>query len=615
MDFDPRLWGSDEWGLAVTIVGLLFAFVQPFGFLLQWRKDSEDRLEKNAKLRANWAAQLRSGSAGTVYRHALSRALDWLDRVFGPSGSAQALGLCFLVAVAYAWVTFFVGWGFFHASGGVGGKEFLPKDATEVQRIVGGALAIILPPAMFYSSRWLTRWTRIRERRLQAWLLKRWPRRGFPIGRRALAGLAFIAYWAQIGERQLQARPLNHWPRRLRRWGFPISWRIALVGLVFVGIYWIWPKRGNMGSETIRIVFFMFFVLFASALAGRWANRFFSYRFYAGIASFLVGALAGALVSALALALALASASVLPLIIAVAFAFVGIVADGTTRSVAVAVAVAMMTAIGAGLGMVRHEQDRRGLWAGGLGGITGMGVLGISMGSTNSNSFLVILFLLFFLILPLVNSLFDWLSWWATRALGRRLLDVLEPARSFWWRLLAVLGHGFLDLGAAVALLLSMAFALGLGFQVYNDLSVLHGEAQTFKDLPGMIQAAAKHPWTEGFWLTLMLLTTLLPTFGHGIMLLGSPLGLMLLPDGKRLQLAEELELYNAADSDEQADIRYRAARWHVQERLASWLLGGALFFWLLVRFWVLVPIGLADWAAGAAKLGVQAAGWLVGAK
>jgi hypothetical protein len=49
MDFDPRTWGSGEWSLAVAIVGLLFAFVQPFGFLLQWRKDSEDRLEKNAK--------------------------------------------------------------------------------------------------------------------------------------------------------------------------------------------------------------------------------------------------------------------------------------------------------------------------------------------------------------------------------------------------------------------------------------------------------------------------------------------------------------------------------------------------------------------------------------
>lgn len=75
----------------------------------------------------------------------------------------------------------------------------------------------------------------------------------------------------------------------------------------------------------------------------------------------------------------------------------------------------------------------------------------------------------------MVNSLFDWLSWWATRALGRRLLVVLDSGQGLWRRLAAILGHGLADLAASVSLLLLMAFALGLGFQVYNNLAIMRG--------------------------------------------------------------------------------------------------------------------------------------------
>ena len=109
---DPGTWGIDKWGLAIAIVGLLSAFTQPFGFLLQWRQYTEEKLEEDPVLRQEWADRLRNGSMGAAYRDALARSLAWLDRVFGPPGSAKALGVCFLIAVAYAWVTFFVGWGF-----------------------------------------------------------------------------------------------------------------------------------------------------------------------------------------------------------------------------------------------------------------------------------------------------------------------------------------------------------------------------------------------------------------------------------------------------------------------------------------------------------------------
>lgn len=57
------------------------------------------------------------------------------------------------------------------------------------------------------------------------------------------------------------------------------------------------------------------------------------------------------------------------------------------------------------------------------------------------------------------------------------------------------------------------------------------------------------------------------------IMLLGSPPGLMLIPDRKRLALADDLDVYATA-GERQPNIRCRAARRQVQERLE--LNGGA---------------------------------------
>jgi hypothetical protein len=251
-------------------------------------------------------------------------------------------------------------------------------------------------------------------------------------------------------------------------------------------------------------------------------------------------------------------------------------------------------------------EERSGIWIAGLGAILGLGGLAyIESGKGISDKFIVACGL-FFLFLPLFNSLFDWLSWWATRYLGQRLLAVLAPEQGLWRRRLTVVAHSCADLAAAVVLLLLMAFALGMAFQAYDDLAFFQG-GQGPLQLHSKIQALAQDPWHEGFWFSLMLLTTLLPTFGHGVILLGSPLGVALIPDAQRQSLADDLEQYDTAGA-RQVDICLRAARWHAQERLAGWGLGLLLFCWLLGRF-MLLPLGLGHYAQKAACLGVQVAG------
>lgn len=128
-------------------------------------------------LRAVWAVRLRSGSAGAPYRDALARALARLDRVSGPPGSIRALGVCFLVAVAYAWVTYFLGWGFFGGSGGIGGFELMPDALKQPSRGIAAASAIGLPPAMFLITFLVARFIGGREARLRVRLQPYWSQR------------------------------------------------------------------------------------------------------------------------------------------------------------------------------------------------------------------------------------------------------------------------------------------------------------------------------------------------------------------------------------------------------------------------------------------------------
>ena len=592
MSMDPRTWTIEYWSLAIAIAGMLFAFTQPFGFLLQWRQYTEDKLAQDSVLRKEWAERLRNGSAGATYRDALARALAWLDRVFGPPGSAQALGVCFLVAVGYAWVTFFLGWGFFHGAGHIGGMEIMPPNLTATQRGIIAALAILLPPAMFYLSHWL-------------------------------------AGWVQRHERNVQAHWLKRWKRKLGRHRFHVVWRLLSAGWVFALLMGISQQGGTELAFALLMLISLIPIL--GGLSGRWVQRYFTHGPSANLASFAAGGLVGAGAGAFAVpgavpvavafavgglvgagAFAGARARSVAFAVTVAFAgagagaFAGAVAKAVNVAVAVNVAGAFAGAVGAGFGIARHPSERKGIWAGAVGGMTGLGMLGFITSSKHSHDSFNVLLLLFFLILPLVNSLFDWLSWWTTRILGQRLLAVLDEPQGIWRRRGIIVLHSLADLASSVALLLLMAFALGLGFQAYNDLAMFWHESEPL-NLLAVIAATAYDPWGEGFWFTLMLLTTLLPTFGHGIMLLGSPLGLLLIPDRKRLELADELEHYATA-GERQPNIRFRAARWHVQERLTHWLLGGVLLVWLLGRVWLLYPLGLIHWTEASACAGVRLA-------
>lgn len=393
--------------------------------------------------------------------------------------------------------------------------------------------------------------------------------------------------------------------RRWRRWGGRRGFEFGYRGLSGLAVFVLLYSLRDAESFVLELIAFSFFS--SPLLLGVWMGYHCARRFRSGLWALVItavavaGAGAGAVAGALALAGALAAAAA---------------AAADTDAIALAAIVAIVAiGLGAAAGMMRSHSQRPGLlWGAGFGALAGQGIAFATVSDEQATNDSALFFLLFFLILPLANGLFDWLSWWATRALGRRLLGLLGPGQSGWRRGWAIAAHGLADLAIAVALLLLMAYALALGFELYNELGKFQRHEAVY-DLRQMVDRAAAAPGHSGFWLAAMLLTTLLPTFGHGLVLLASPLGFLFIPDGPRAALATALEGYKGASRNRQVAIRRRAARWIVQGRALAWLWALLLLVWLLGRCAAFIVLwldgGLAGVAARAAYAGLDTAEWL----
>ncbi len=178
----------------------------------------------------------------------------------------------------------------------------------------------------------------------------------------------------------------------------------------------------------------------------------------------------------------------------------------------------------------------------------------------------------------------------------------------------AALGHGIVDLVVATAMLLGMALSLAFGFELYNQFAALQ-DSPAF-DLAKHIAEAAAAPFTKGAWLSLMLLTTLVPTLLHLVVVLMSPLGVLFLSD-RRERWAANLENWDALDETTRSRTRREVANWLARGRFGLWVLAlvlaTVLFGGLLAAFRLVYQGGFADLVAEAALTGVHLANELAG--
>ena len=127
--------------------------------------------------------------------------------------------------------------------------------------------------------------------------------------------------------------------------------------------------------------------------------------------------------------------------------------------------------------------------------------------------------ILFLVVLPFLNALWDWVSWGISRWLGTKIVRRRSVIR--------IAGHAVIDAVAALLLLVGLTVTLVIVIEGINVLG------QTFANvaplgLDEFLVKAAADPWgPNGLWVTCMLLSTLLPTMTHFLMVIASPLALL----------------------------------------------------------------------------------------
>ncbi|MEM9670910.1 MAG: hypothetical protein AAF950_18575 [Pseudomonadota bacterium] len=267
------------------------------------------------------------------------------------------------------------------------------------------------------------------------------------------------------------------------------------------------------------------------------------------------------------------------------------------------VATVSLNSIAAAAGAItayrENRDDQRGLYAG---GVTTLLTLMILAGSAVPLVILNAIALL--LLLPIANGVWDWLSWWISRYLGRDLLKLLKND-SAKQKTLTILGHCLLDLCFALLALAALAFFMAFAFAAYDKM------ASTSLDFEVIIQQAVTSPWSKGLWLTGMLLSTLVPTLSHAVLLIGSPLFIIVIADPKRNETANVLKQYEA--SREEA-LLYRVAWYLARGQYLAWLGALALSLVLIMLFTVFVGFvhqgGLSDYVGYVAIKAVELARW-----
>lgn len=170
-----------DWAEWIGIAGGIGGLVGGVAALLAWlgpsRGEVMEDLSADAAFRSDTAARLCDGSLGRRYREGVDRGLRGLDRAFGPPGSAEALGFCFIVALVYAFAGFFVVWGL-GGPGVVGGFQLLPEAMEQPVRLVHAALLAFTPLVCFWLGRKVGPPIRRLERRLVTRLQHARRRRG-----------------------------------------------------------------------------------------------------------------------------------------------------------------------------------------------------------------------------------------------------------------------------------------------------------------------------------------------------------------------------------------------------------------------------------------------------
>jgi len=178
----------------------------------------------------------------------------------------------------------------------------------------------------------------------------------------------------------------------------------------------------------------------------------------------------------------------------------------------------------------------------------------------NGFNSLSILYLLFFLILPFANAIFDYLSMLTSRYFAQKILykhtKKLDIFLDIFW-----------DLLVATILFVTLAFSLYYIID-FSNIYLIKDEAlfipiEYYKDL--LLSGNLLHP--DVLWITLMFVSTLIPTFIHLYLFVYSLMAFVIVKPHLH-QIVEELEELDLENHHKKELVAYKLADY----RLTGWL-------------------------------------------
>ena len=198
------------------------------------------------------------------------------------------------------------------------------------------------------------------------------------------------------------------------------------------------------------------------------------------------------------------------------------------------------------------------------------------------------LFLVMLILVPIVNGMCDWASWWLSRILGSHLRTQLRMARSKWVYCSLITKHGLADFVMALMTLASVVFLLGFAYELVDQISP--GTVSRINFQPEIwIDTLVSGPLGSGLWFTMMLVSTLVPTAAHLLFLILSPLVMFSRDDENRHRLSSLLipGTYNSLGDEQKFDLTREAAEWRDKQhrRPVLWAIAGLVAFLVINLF------------------------------
>ena len=201
-------------------------------------------------------------------------------------------------------------------------------------------------------------------------------------------------------------------------------------------------------------------------------------------------------------------------------------------------------------------------------GAVAVGAVGAVAGGVDSTN---ILYLLFFFILPFINAIFDYLSMIASRFFAQKILQTHKKLTIFWDILWDLLIASLLFVGLAFTLF----YLLDFSNHAFIKDEALFIPIEHYKSL--LLSGNIFHP--DVLWITLMFVSTLIPTFIHLYLFLYSLMAFVMV----------QPHLHQVVDALEKLDLENQ----HQKELVAYDLADYRLTNYLRIHIGLMVMLSL----------------------